>query len=179
MQMHLPDHLAVQIQTTISWPNTMSFSNSHPTLPKLMSVERQLLFNNKGCLKCCHIFVPHHSSTCTNDFPDPANYKPLTQSFVDAIKRHLRKPTAAVMPTVSDTNTTSASVPVPVAAIMNTVHNPTVYMPSNVSNVIEGDSGSDLSVSDPFPVATVRKHQCPVPKTQDEDLAPFTILHLF
>ena len=164
--------------------NTAFSLNSRPTLPKLTSVERQLLFDNKGCLKCCHIFVPHRSSTCPNDFPDPTNYKLLTQSFVDAIKKRLGKPTPAVMPTVHDTNTAStsasasASILVPVAAVMGTVHNPAVYMPSNVSNVIEGDSDSDLSVSDPFPIAAVRK-QFPAPKVQDEDLAPFTVPHFF
>ena len=157
--------------------NTTSFLNSCPTLPKLTSVECQLLFDNEGCLKCRCVFVPHHSSTCPNNFPNPTNYKQLTQSFVETIKRHLRKPTAAMMPTVNDTN--AASVPIPVAAVMGTVPNLAAYMPSNVLRVIEKDSDLDLSVSDTFPIAAVRKHQLLAPKAQDEDLAPFTVPHLF
>jgi hypothetical protein len=64
-------------------------SSSHPTLPKLTPSEHQLLFDNEGCLKCHRVFVPHRSAVCPNDFPDPSNYKPLTQSFVVLLQRCL------------------------------------------------------------------------------------------
>ena len=47
-------------------------------LLKLMEVERSLLFDNEGCLKCRRFFVKHRSSNCPNGFPSGLNYKPLT-----------------------------------------------------------------------------------------------------
>src|ERR1700729_3476704 len=35
--------------------NATSSSASCPILPKLSSIERQLLYDNEGCLKCCRV----------------------------------------------------------------------------------------------------------------------------
>jgi hypothetical protein len=107
------------------------------------------------------------------------DYKALTQSFVDLIKKRLGKPLAAVMNTVNDNNTVTASATVPVAAVMGMSRNPAAYMPSNVSSVIEGESDSDLSVSNQNLVAAVA-NQSPLALTAlIEALAPFTVPHLF
>ena len=156
-----------------------SSSSSRPTLPKLTAAERQLLFDNEGCLKCRHVFVPHRSATCPNNFPDLSNYKQLTQFFVDAIKKRLGKPVAAIMTAVDNVNSTPAAITAPVAAVMGMARNPVMYMPSNTSNVIEGDSDSDVSVSLPLSVAVVTNHGHVALKAQHKDLALFTVPHFF
>jgi hypothetical protein len=105
------------------------------------------------------------------------NYKPLTQSFVDAIKKCLGKPVAAVMTPIDDTNAIPAVVTIPVAAVMGMARNPVAYMPSNSSNVIKGESDSDVSVSRLTSVAVF--HEPSALKAQNEDLAPFTVPHFF
>jgi hypothetical protein len=52
-------------------------------LPKLTELERRLLFDNEGCLKCCRFFVNHKSATCPNNWPTAAGYRTLTQVDVD------------------------------------------------------------------------------------------------
>ena len=99
------------------------------------------------------------------------------QSFVDTIKKRLGKPVAAIMTVSEDANTTSASVTMPVVAVMGATRNPAVYMPPNASNVIEGDGDSDMSVSDSAPV--VGKQRGSALKAHNENLAPFTVPHLF
>jgi hypothetical protein len=132
--------------TNNSASNNASLSSAaRPVLPKLSSIERQLLYDNEGCLKCRRVFVQHRSAACPNDFPDATNYKPLTQSFVDLIKKRIGKPLAAVMSTAGDNDAVAASVAVPVAAVMGMSRNPAAYMPSNASSVIEGESDSDMS----------------------------------
>jgi hypothetical protein len=121
-----------------------SSSSARISLPKLTQTERKLIYDNEGCLKCRHVFVNHQSGTCPNDFPDASTYKPLTQATVDAIGKRAKKSIAAVMPPTAEA-TTSAQ---PVAVVMGVSTNPIAYMPSNVSNVIEGDSfESEPSVS--------------------------------
>jgi hypothetical protein len=107
------------------------------------------------------------------------NYKVLMQSFVDLIKKCLGKPLAAVMNTVNDNDTVTASATVPVAAVMGMSRNPAAYMPSNMSSVIEGESDSDLSVSNHNLVAAVANQSPSVLMALIEDLAPFIVLHLF
>ena len=159
--------------------NATSSSASRSVLPKLSSVKRQLLYDNEGCLKCRRIFVQHRSAACPNDFPDTTNYKPLTQSFVDLIKKRLRKPLAAVMTSVAETEAVTASVAVPIAAVMGMSRNPTAYMPSNTSSVIEGESDSDMSVSNRNFAAAVANQATSALTALNEDLALFTVLHLF
>ncbi|KIM72369.1 hypothetical protein PILCRDRAFT_16192 [Piloderma croceum F 1598] len=80
----------VNANNTTNSANAASSSN-HPVLPKLTSAERQLLYDNEGCL------ITHHSISCPNDFTELTTYKPLTHSFVDIIKKCLHKPIAAVI----------------------------------------------------------------------------------
>ena len=159
--------------------NAASSSASHSVLPKLSSVKRQLLYDNEGCLKCRRVFVQHRSAACPNDFPDTTNYKPLTQSFVNLIKKCLRKPLAAVMTSVAETEAVTASVAIPIAAVMGMLRNPTAYMPSNASSMIEGESDSDMSVSNRNFAAAVANQATSVLTALNEDLAPFTVPHLF
>jgi hypothetical protein len=159
--------------------NAASSSASCSVLPKLSSVERQLLYDNEGCLKCRRIFVQHRSAACPNDFPDATNYKPLTQSFVNLIKKCLGKPLAAVMTSVAETEAVTASVAIPIAAVMGMSRNPMAYMPSNASSVIEGESDSDMSVSNRNFAAAVANQATSALTALNEDLAPFTVPHLF
>ena len=165
-----------------SYANTMNTSNapasssSRPVLPKLSSADRQLLYNNEGCLKCRRVYVTHCSTNCPNDFPQPGTYKTLTQSFVDLIKKRLNKLIAAILNNDDSVPTVPA---VTVAAVMGTVNNPTAYMPSNCENVIEGDSGSDSDVRTcSVSVTVAATTDTSAPKAQ-EDIAPLTVAHLF
>ena len=132
---------------------TSSSASTCISLPKLSDIECKLLFNIEGCLKCCHVFVSHHSSNCPNDFPDAATYKALTQATVDAISKCLRKNAASIMTTTE--NAAGMSSTQPIAVVMGVFTNPVTYMSSNMSNVIKGDSvNSETSVSSP-PIAAV------------------------
>jgi hypothetical protein len=142
----------------------------------LTSVERQLLYDNEGCLKCCRVYVTHRSTSCPNDFPEATAYKPLTQSFVDLIKRRLRKPIAAVM---NDDNSMPNAAAAPVAAVMGTVNNPAAYMPTNTENVIEGNSGSDTEVRITTIAAAVMTTVESAALKAQQDLAPLTVPHFF
>jgi len=159
--------------------NAASSSASRPILPKLSSVEWQLLYDNEGCLKCRRFFVQHRSAACPNDFPDATNYKALTQSFIDLIKKHLRKPLAAVMTSVAETEAVTASIAVLIAAVMGMSRNPTAYIPSNALSVIEGESDSDMSVSDRNFAAAIANQATWALMVLNKDLAPFTVPHLF
>ena len=149
-------------------------------MPKLTPVERQLLYNNDGCLKCRRIFVPHRSTDCPNDFPNALNYKLLTQSFIDLIKRCVKKPVAAI---ALSSNAEDPTVPVPttVAAVMGMSNNPTGYMVPNRTSVIEGDSFSDDSVSHPDIIPTLSQavHVSSVLTAHIDELAPLTVPHLY
>jgi hypothetical protein len=155
------------------------------SLPKLTSVERQLLYDNEGCLKCCCVFVPHRSTDCPNDFPNSANYKPLTQSFVDMIKRRVKKTIAAVTSSSSNKEVAATSALAPVAVVMGMLSNPTAYTASNLTNVIEGDSLSDESVSKVperlLAAPTVPPAMCValMLKASQEDMALLTVPHLY
>jgi hypothetical protein len=155
---------------------TSASTSTRVNLPKLTDVERRLLYDNDGCLKCRRVFVTHRTHNCPNDFPDPTTYKPLTQMFVDAINRHGKKNVASVMLTGENTVTPVSAQPI--AVVMGTSSNPVAYMPSNTSNVIEGDSvDSENSVS--RLVATVIH---PTPSTLKASVsvtAPLTVPHLF
>jgi RNase H-like domain found in reverse transcriptase/Integrase zinc binding domain len=157
--------------------NAASSSTSHSVLPKLSSVKRQLLYNNEGCLKCRRVFIQHRSAACPNNFPDATNYKPLTQSFVNLIKKCLGKPLAAVMTSMAETEAVTTSVAVLIAAVMGMSCNPTAYMPSNASSVIEGESDSNMSVSNRNFAAAVANQATSALTVLNEDLAPFTVPH--
>jgi hypothetical protein len=64
------------------------------------------------------------------------------QSFVDMIKRRVKKPVAAV---ISLDPISVATVPV--AAVMGSSMSPVAYMPMNASSIMEGVSDDDESVS--------------------------------
>jgi len=63
------------------------------------------------------------------------------QSTVDAIKVHVKKSFAAVIPLKED------ETPMPIAIVMGSLSNPVMYMPSNASNMIKEEDGSDTSGS--------------------------------
>jgi hypothetical protein len=83
------------------------------------------------------------------------------------------------MNTVNDNNTVTVSATVPVATVMGMLRNPVAYMPSNVSSVIESKSDSDMSVSNHNLVTAVANQGPSALTALIEDLAPFTVLHLF
>jgi hypothetical protein len=155
-------------------PASSSSSSTHISLPKLTPIERKLIYNNEGCLKCHCVFVNHQLGTCLNDFPDAATYKPLTQAAVDTLSKRAKKSIAAV---TDATTTTSAQ---PIAVVMGISTNPVAYMPFNISNVIEGDgTDSKPSVSNPH-IATVHPQKLsPMPTASKCDVAPLTVPHLF
>jgi len=99
------------------------------SLPKLTDMERNLLLNNEGCLKCCRFFVDHCSANCTNEFPSGMGYKPLTTDDVKSACCKTSNPVASV------TDSSHGSGILPIVAIMP---------PTNDSVVLEGNS-SDLS----------------------------------
>jgi hypothetical protein len=150
------------------------------SLPKLTPVEHQLLYDNDGCLKCHRFFVPHCSTDCPNDFPNVSNYKPLTQSFVDLIKRRIKKPVAAIALS-SNAEDATVLVPMTVAAMMGMSSNPTGYMAPNHTSVIEGDSFSDGSVSHPDMKLTLSHavHVSSVLTAHTDEMALLTVPHLY
>jgi hypothetical protein len=156
-------------------------SSSRAILPKLTQVERQLLYDNEGCLKCCQVFTDHMSANCPNNFPDPANYKVLTQSFVDYIKRKTKKVVAAVMTVLNEEGSSLKTATAPIATVMGMSNNPTRYMPTNTLNVIEGDSLSDTRSVTPIPFLTALScsslHTAPM--ALNDQLAPLTVPHLY
>ncbi|KIM87980.1 hypothetical protein PILCRDRAFT_3692 [Piloderma croceum F 1598] len=158
-----------------------SSSSSFPDkLARLTETERRLLFDNKGCLKCRKVFISHHSTNCPDGFPNAANYKTLTQSFVDYIKmRRNKKPVAAIMQPTDD-NSTSLST-APVAAIMGSSSSAIAYMPSNDNNVLEGDDAdSDDTVSPLFTTPPVTNYvAASVPMARQDDIAPISVPHFF
>lgn len=146
-------------------------TGTRPTLPRLTESERQLLYDNEGCLKCRRVFVPHHSQQCPNDFPNPTSYKTLTQAFIDSIRNRLKRLVAAVYQSATEANTSSSVPTAPVAVVMGTAVNPVAYMPSNHSSVIEdGSDSEDVS----FAVASVA-----VPAVPVSVIAPLTVPHMF
>jgi hypothetical protein len=108
---------------------TTSSSSSTPRLSKLTDTERQLLFDNEGCLKCRHFFVNHRSTNCPNAFPSAVGYRSLTQADVDKSKHALRTTTAIAAVSSSSRTEETENTPVhPVAAVLGSSH-PVAYMP--------------------------------------------------
>jgi hypothetical protein len=154
---------------------TSTSTSTRVNLLKLTDVKRRL-YDNDGCLKCRRVFVMHRTHNCPNDFPDPTTYKPLTQTFIDAINKRSKKNVASIMATSKNTITPVSAQPITV--IMGTSSNPVVYMPSNTSNIIEGDSvNSENSVS--RLIATVIQPTPPTLKALVSVTAPLTVPHLF
>jgi hypothetical protein len=124
-------------------------------LPKLTEAERQLLFNNEGCLKCRRFFVDHRSTNCPNNFPSGQNYRALTQADADRYKPSRQARMAAVVD-VNENDEPGQQTIHPVAAVMGVGH-PVAYMPTNVSSIIEtaSDKESDDMVSVTVPLLAV------------------------
>jgi hypothetical protein len=158
-----------------------SSSSSFPDkLARLTETECRLLFDNEGCLKCRKVFISHHSATCPDGFPNVANYKMLTQSFVNYIKmRRNKKPVAVVMQPTDDISASLSTAPV--AAIMGSSSSAVAYMPSNDSNVLEGnDTDSDDTVSPLFTAPSIMNCvAASVPMAQRDDIAPISVPHFF
>jgi len=156
-------------------------SGSRPSLPKLTSVEHQLIYDNEGCLKCRRVFTDHQSASCPNDFPDPATYKVLTQSFVNYIKRKTKKVVASVTAASNNEDASASHTTAPITAVMEMSINPAGYMATNTTSVIEGDSmsGDRLVRPPPFITAMSRPPLPSTPKAPSDDLAPLTVPHLY
>jgi hypothetical protein len=107
------------------------------TLPKLTESERQLLFDNDGCLKCRKFFAGHHSVNCPNAFPNTASYHTLTQADVDKVKLgHTARPIASVGGDLVEME--EMPLAIHLVAVVVGPTNPVTYMPVNQSSVIEG-----------------------------------------
>jgi hypothetical protein len=101
-------------------------------------MERSLLFDNKGCLKCRCFFVKHHAADCLNDFPLAVGYEVLTNDDMNAA--HRKQTNAVAM--VAESSRGLGNLPVA-----------TIMPPTNDHAILEGDSSdlskdSDDSVSD-------------------------------
>lgn len=154
--------------------NTNQQLSSYVVIPKLLNSEHRLLYDNEGCLKCHCVFINHHSNNCPNSFLDAMKYKTLMQYTVDVIRQHIKnlKPLVTALP-LDDVSFDNNTLPLnPVATIMGTSSNPVTYMPSNASNMIEGESDSDNSVSNSVPTKYM-------PKALSLELTPLTVPHLF
>jgi hypothetical protein len=143
---------------------------SHVALPKLTPVEHQLIYDNNGCLKSHCVFVPHHSTDCPNDFPNAMNYKPLMQTFVDLIKRCVKKPIAAIASSSNAEDSTAPSMPTTIAAVTGMSSNPTGDMAPN-----------HMIVSCPTvkPTISPAMHISSVLTAHTDELALLTVLHLY
>jgi hypothetical protein len=87
------------------------------------------------------------------------------QAMVDNTR--YQKPTVVVV--FPDDNMAQHMQP-PVAAVVSTSSNPVAYMPANDSNVFEGDSNSDDSVSASF-VSSIRQ--------AFQTIVPFMVPHMY
>jgi hypothetical protein len=163
-----------------------SASNSNAgrkSCPKLTDMERQLLYDNEGCLKCRRFFVTHRSADCPNDFPAAAGYKPRTQADVERAKRSRNKPVAAVaVPSVNDHSYESESSLDhgihPVAAVFAGIDNPVAYMPANGTNVVgNGTDSEDSDVSTPSSQISPLLPNTASPR--NAGLAPFHVPHIY
>lgn len=59
-----------------------SSAGTHTKPPHLTDNERSLLHKHQGCMKCRHGYQTHHASDCPFDFPDPHNYRELTEEIL-------------------------------------------------------------------------------------------------
>jgi hypothetical protein len=158
-------------------PHTSS-SNTKKQCPKLTNAERQLLYDNKGCLRCRLFFISHHSTNCPNDFPTAAGYKTCTQANVDKAKRSCNKPVTAVAAASTSFGFESESSMDngihPIAAVFGSSENLVAYMPANNSNVISnGTDSEDSKVSSPPPFPT------PSLQPGENTVAPFHVPHMY
>ena len=83
------------------------------------------------------------------------------------------------MTSMAETEAVTASVTVLIAAVMGMSCNPMAYMPSNASSVIKGESDSDISMSNRNFAAAIANQPTLALMALNEDLAPFTVPHLF
>ena len=155
-------------------PPFASNGSTHNSLPKLSDAKCKLLYDNKECQR---VFITHCSTTCPNDFPDPAMYKPLTQATVNAVTKHMKKNVTSIMPfTEPAAGSLNAQ---PVVVVMGVSTDPVTYMPSNVSSVIKGDSFESQTSISVSPITTLVEVSPPMARALSESLTPFTVPHLF
>jgi hypothetical protein len=153
-------------------------------VPKLKASERKLLYANKGCLKCRHLFVDHVMANCPNNFPDPLKYKTITQAMVDTAKAQFGKNVGAITHDSGNDSFQSVQAPHLVAAVMSSSNYPSAYMPPNASAILEGgDSDSDsvsagLSCGSPSQGVSHIIGAVLVHPKDDNSPAPLFLLHL-
>ena len=93
------------------------------------------------------------------------------QSFVDTIKKHLKKNVAAIYPASNEPVASTSAAVVPTAVVMGMSQNPVGYAPSNASNVMEGASDSnDVSGFTTAAAIVEWSYDC---------IAPLTVPHFF
>jgi hypothetical protein len=142
-------------------------------IPKLTAEERQLLFDNDGCLKCRRVFAGHRSKDCPNDFPKKAVL--VTQALVDRFRPKS---------TPVGTTTQSAAAPVGFSSVQETGDSdseryvpfdmPTYTVPGFISNLPTKafiDSGCSTVLISEELVQQLNLRRTPFPKKQKLGLA--------
>src|ERR1700720_2628215 len=102
--------------------------------PRLTETERKIIFDNKGCLCCCKLYLNHKSRDCPSDFPNGVNYKPLTESVPNtSTLSGLQAPpdlciasATAIIALIKPPDTIH-----PVTSVMGILRNPAASMPVN------------------------------------------------
>jgi len=183
-----PSHHANVAPMSLTSNNTTANCNPNaaikqPACPKLTQNKRQLLYNNKGCLKCRIFFINHQSNNFLTGFPSGTDYKVRMQVDIDYAKHHAACPAVTAVGDVFETD--SSDNVHPVVAVLGSAHNPVAYITSNASRIIKHDadeesvSSGNTSVSTPPP--SVKPHVTPSElKAEGQSaLPPFYIPHLF
>jgi hypothetical protein len=73
---------ALNTTSTKPYSSTNSGPSTRTKPPCLTDNERSLLHKHQGCMKCCRGYQNHHASDCPFDFPNPRNYKELTEDIL-------------------------------------------------------------------------------------------------
>ena len=74
---HALNAVPAKVHTTAN-----SSTGTHTKPPRLMDNERSLLHKHQGCMKCRRGYQTHCASDCPFDFPDPRNYRELTEEIL-------------------------------------------------------------------------------------------------
>jgi hypothetical protein len=129
-------------------PSAASTTSTHMKTPALTQNKHALLNKHQGCTKCRHRYQDHRAYNCPNDFPDPRNYKELTDSILLSHKHaqhasvNSKAMAAITSALIADMSTDSLDSPLI-----------SVVMPSCI---IGNGSESEAEVSAPFTV----QHLC-------------------
>jgi hypothetical protein len=73
---------ALNATSTKPYSSTNSGPSTRMKPPCLTDNECSLLHKHQGCMKCCWGYQNHRASDCPFDFPDPRNYRELTEDIL-------------------------------------------------------------------------------------------------